>query len=492
MNENRNENNKEQPIDGSVLGRIAAANTFWPDSANRQMLAMVEEIAKSNNYIQDIIGTGQSIPIKGGFVAEQMHAETYNLQNILENKLARAITDRNPEWSTYGLKHNDPGTDIAVVDGVNVIHKAQVKYYQDSPNTANAMRETRDGMPYYKDADSFIGPSDQVHPQDGSPSIADIAHKTRIKNEGTRPDVAEAAGLVENRITDRLNGTSRPVSKDEAHEVAKNGHEGKEIRSDYQDEYMTKSTIHQMQRAAASAAGIAAIMAGTLNTIQYLRLVREGKITTSEAIVGIVKNTATTAADSALKAGVAAGAVSVATRLSAETVAAQAVSSMVGKSGIAGAAVCAVDLIECMVMVAAGKMTTAEMETRTGKNILQTTAAVWGSSVGISVVSSLGASAGLATFMAGTAGGMIAGIAISIAIENHVEKPYREIMMNTEMLTETAGVMCDTAEAIAMGQKAFVTFLSMDKEFDKVIADKFKQIDVTGQIMFDAIEKLRR
>jgi len=57
----------------------------------------------------------------------------------------------------------------------------------------------------------------------------------------------------------------------------------------------------------ASAAGIAAVMAGTLNTVQYLRLVREGKITPGQAVEGIIKNTAAASADSAPKASYAPG-----------------------------------------------------------------------------------------------------------------------------------------------------------------------------------------
>ena len=479
----------EHAIDNSVMERITVANQYWPKSASQQMLKMVDQIAQSNNRIQNIIGTGQSIPIKGGFVAEQMHAETHNLQMILENKLARAITDRDAEWTSYGLKPNDPGTDIAIIDGGKITHQSQVKYYQDSQNTANAMRETRDGKPYYKDADSFIGPSDQVNPKDGSPSISDIAHRTKLKNQDTRPDVAEAAGRVEGRVTDSLNGKSRPTSNREAHEVAKNSKGGQELRKDYQNGYMTKSTIQQMQRAAASAAGIAAIMAGTLNTIQYLKLVREGKISKEEAIYGIVKNTAVTAADSALKAGAATGAVSIATRVSVETIAGQAVNA-IGTTGIAGVTICAIDLIECMVMVAAGKMTLAEMETRTGKNVIQTTAGVWGSSVGISVAGTVGVTAGLGVFMAAMAGGMIAGIAVSIAIENHIEKPYKEIMENTKLLTETTKVMRDTSEAFSLGQKAFAAFLVKDSVLDKMTNNQMCLIDEAGDRMKKAIDRL--
>jgi hypothetical protein len=427
-------------------------------------------------------------------VAEEMHAETHNAECILQAKTARAFTDRDPEWSSvYNMKKNDPATDLIVGDNGFIGHRAQVKVCQNSEQTANAFRETREGIPYYGENDSYVAPSDQVHPSDGSPSIAEHAHRTFLKNAETRPKVAEGARMVEKKVTDRLDGKSRPFSKREFHAVAKNGQEGKDLRSDYQNGYMTKSTIQQIRRASAGAAGIAAIMAGTINTVQYLRLVREGKITPGQAIGGIIKNTAVASADSALKAAVATGAVSVITRVSAvsaNTVAKQAVNSMLGRSGIAGAGICAVDLIECMVLVAAGKMTPAEMETRAGKNILQTAAAVWGSYIGANIAVSLGIATGLAPILAGMAGGLIAGVAVTIAIENHVEKPYREVIANTESLVAAEYAMRDSTEALALGQKAFAAFLLEDRDMGKKITAQLDRIRRAGDDMGKAIDRL--
>ncbi len=312
MLENESRSDERSFINGDMLATLTAANLAWPESARQQMMAMVDQIAKSNEHIQRIGSTDQSIPVKGGFAFEEMHTETYNLESILQGKMARAITDKYNEWPAHGMKPNDPATDIAVVEDSRIIQRIQAKVYQNSQQTANSMRETRDGIPYYEKADNFLGPSDQVNPSDGSPSIADCAHRTHLKNAETRPKVAEAAVRVEERLTGRLEHDhvkSRPVSKHEAREVAKDSREGKDLRSDYQGGYMTKSTIQQMQRAAASAAGIAAVIAGTINTVQYLRLVREGKITTGQAVQGIIKNTAVASADSALKAAAATGVV---------------------------------------------------------------------------------------------------------------------------------------------------------------------------------------
>ncbi len=45
------------------------------------------------------------------------------------------------------------------------------------------------------------------------------------------------------------------------------------------------------------------------------------------------------------------------------------------------------------------------------------------------------------------AGGLIAGVAITIATENHVEKPYQEIIANTASLVGAEYAMRDSYEA---------------------------------------------
>ena len=112
-------------LDPHVLSSLTAANAAWPESSRQQMMAMVENIAKSNEHIQKIIGYGSPIPSKAGFVAEEMHAETFNLESILQGKTARALTDRYQEWGHHGLKGNEPTVDVAIVDKDHIVHRAQ-------------------------------------------------------------------------------------------------------------------------------------------------------------------------------------------------------------------------------------------------------------------------------------------------------------------------------------------------------------------------------
>ncbi len=489
---NSSMNLQKNKVDPRVLSSLVAANAAWPKSAQDQMLKMLDEIVNRNEHVQNIIGTNQSIPIKGGFALEEIASETFNLESILQNKTARALTDRDVNWP---LGVNDPVSDMVIMDNGRILHSSQAKLFKTASDTAKAMREVRpDGSHHYQGADSFVGPSDQVNPLDGSRSISEELHRTALKNSKSRPHVANAAEHVEGRVSDTLQYDSiesRPFGRGETHDVARSNSDGSELRRSYQNDYMDKSTLHQMQNAAIGAAAISAVIAGTLSTAKYLKLVKEGKITQGEAIKGIIKTTAASAADSALKGAAAAGAVSVVTKLAAGTVAQQAMGSMLARGTIGGTAICAVDAIQCMVMVASGKMTLAQMETRVGKNVLQTAGAVIGSSVAVSIATSLGASAGLATILPGIAGALIVGVAVTLAIENGVEKPYREVLANTAALASAGKAMQECSEVMSYGQKAFVGFLVMDSNLDQATQNQFQRLDDLGHDMKRAIQLKR-
>ncbi len=490
------QNGDRQVIDDRLLATLTAANAAWPESARKQMMDMVEQIARSNKNIGDRLANNQGIDFKKGFIAEEIHAETHNLDAILQNKTGRAITgEYSEEWKNLAMRGNDPVSDIAVVKDGKIVHKAQSKYYKNAEQTANELRRIDKNTEKikYQDVDSMIAPSDQINPTDGKRSVTEEARRTRLKNIENRPQVAEAAKNVEEKTRATLkteSGKSMPLTEAEAKAVAKDGAKGRKIRKAYQGKYKTASTLQQMKGAAVSAAAISAIISGTLNTVQYLRLVREKKITPEGAVQGIVKNTAASAGDSALKAAAAAGAISTVTRISAGTVAQQAFNGIAGTALVAGGAICAVDAIQCMVAVAAGKMTPADLENRLGKNVLQLGVAGLGSHIGLGVASSLGVTAGFAPLAAGLAGAMIAGTAITIAIENNIEKPYREAINNNLNLAIAGYVMTNTAEAMSYGQKGFASLIELDAAIDAATNEQLNKVDQAGDEMWNAIDRL--
>jgi len=115
-----------------------------------------------------------------------------------------------------------------------------------------------------------------------------------------------------------------------------------------------------------------------------------------------------------------------------------ALQTNIATGAVGGAAVCAIDLVECLVKVAAGKMTWQQLEERTGKNVFQTGAGVVGASIG----GTLGSVAGPIGTMAGAMiGGMITSVAATVAIENHIEKPFRDTIATTQHLVDSGRVM---------------------------------------------------
>lgn len=444
--------------------KTAEVCTIWPTSASAQMGKIVDQCRLTDRILaaDGRIAGNAPLATKAGFVAEELQAETFNLDAILKDKDVRAFTDRYPDSPLAG---NDPTNDIVIVKEGKVVQGAQVKYYKNGRATANAFRETRDGTPHYKNTDTMVGPSDQLQ------DIKEAARRTELQNQETRPEVAAAAKDVQEKVSDHLEQDgvqSRPVSKKEAENVAKGGDSGKGAHRKIQNEYKVKSTVQQTVRAAGSAAVVTTVIAGTINTVSCLNRVQKGEMTVPDAVLYILKNTAIAAGDSALKAAGATAAVSLTARAIPEFFKGTVLQANLASGAVAGAAVCAVDIVECLVLVAAGKMTWQEMETRTGKNIFQTGAGVVGASVGAAI----GAVGGPVGSMIGAlAGGMITSVAMTLAIDNYIEKPFREIMDNTKSLVQAEGLMANSISYMAQAEKMFGEFklglFFSEREFDE-------------------------
>ena len=432
--------------------KTAEVCTIWPTSAAEQMGKIIDQCRLTDKILttDGRIAGNAPLATRAGFVAEEVHAETFNLDAILKGKDVKAFTDRYPNSP---LSSNNPTNDIVIVKDGEVVQGAQLKYYKDGKTTANAFRDTRDGIPHYKETDAMVGPSDQLQ------DIQDAARRTELKNQGTRPEVSEAARDVQAKATDRLQQDgveSQPLTKKGAEEIAKGNDEGKEAHRKIQNGYKDQSTIQQTLYAAGAAAAITTVIAGTINTVSCLDKVKKGQMTIQEATLYILKNTVIAAGDSALKAGTATAAVSLTARNIPEFfIRGSVLQSSLAAGAVAGAAVCAVDIAECLVLVAAGKMSWQEMETRTGKNIFQTGAGTIGASIG----AALGAPAGPIGMLIGSlAGGMITSVAMTLAIENHIEKPFREIMNNTDALVQSENLLVNVTNYMEQAEKVFGDF----------------------------------
>lgn len=433
--------------------KTAEVCMIWPTAAADQMGKIIEQCNLTDRLVESskhIVGKG-SLASSAGFAAEEITAETFNLDAILKGKSVRAFTDA---CENSPIPTHDPVRDVVVMDNGQQVKTAQLKFYKTAERTEKAFRDIRGGEGHYNEVDQMVAPADQL---DG---VRDAARIDELKNQGRRPDVADAARQIQGKATDRVSHEgveSRPLTKAEAEQIAKEAKSGEEkgAHSKIQDAYKNKSTLQQTAKAAAGAAVVTTVIAGTINTISCLNKVQKGEMTTSDAMKYILKNTAIAASDSALKAAGATAAVSLTARSLPEMFAGTALQTNLATGAVGGAAICAIDLAECLVLVAAGKLTMKQLEERTGKNVFQTGAGVIGASVGASI----GVVAGPVGSMVGAMiGGMITSVAATVAIENHIEKPFKETMANTQSLVESGEVMKNAVEFLSVATVAMDNF----------------------------------
>ena len=424
---------------------------IWSMEAANKVGEMVDQISQANMLIDKVSLSQQHVGVKSGFAAETWHAESFNLDAILKNKSVRAFTDNFK--GNHNLKKNDPIHDIVIMDGDQTVLTAQSKYYKSAEKTANALRErNKDTQSFkYEDNDIFLGPSDQLND-------IKINAQRDIDTQQHRPVVAEGAAHVKNKATDKLSiddVESKALSKKNAEHLGRGDKTGQKMHKEMQEGYLNKATIQQSVNAAKNAAIITAVMAGTINCIDNIQKARNGEIPSEEAVSAIIKNTVIAAGDSALKAGFATASVSTVTRHMPNLFTGTVFQQSLVAGSVGGATICVVDLVQCTVMFALGRMTGKELEERTGKNIFQTGSGVAGSAIGASI-GSIGGPPGM--IIGSILGGMITSIATTIAIDNGIEKPFKEAIRQTENIVSLNNVVNDSLKHLLTAQDFYVEF----------------------------------
>lgn len=487
-----------------AFSTASGANIVFPYVAKQQMGKMVEVIAKGNENIMKRLATNQKSGVKGGFVAEEFHAETFNLDAILKDSDTRAITDRyTADWQAQGLKGND-NPDLVILKNDTIISKAQSKYYKTSEKTAGQFSQINpDGSVKYGDMDAYIGPSDQINPTNGGESVAaNASRRAQEKAANGEAALAESFNQTSQKVTDTLSDgecSSTPLSKQEADAM---GAGDLEKLKAIENKYQTRSTIQQMGNAAKNAAALSAVVCGSINIVRYVQQAKAGTISEEEAVVKVFAETAAAAADSAIKAGANAGLQSLIVRYGGEqavigALAKQGAKNLLRTNAVTVGVVCAVDAIKDMVALGMGKISKEQFYERQGKGMLNTGAGVIGGSLG-----ALGAEAGclalgassvpvLVPLLGGLAGGLIAGIAMMVAIENGIERPYRELLFNTGELNSAATELQRLANNIFAGQVLFTKILAAEVELDKRLDAQMAGIDKAGRRALESINSIK-
>ncbi|MBD5416539.1 MAG: hypothetical protein HDR50_02470 [Desulfovibrio sp.] len=480
--------------------QAAALQPIFPEAAKREMAQMVEVIARGNENIRSELQTNRRIEQKGGYIAEEFHAETFNLDSIYNESDARAITDRyKQDWQEQGLSRND-NPDVVIVEEGKITTKSQLKYEKTAKKTAGKLsQKNADGSVKYGQNDSYIVPKDQKN------EVKNYSKQRSVeKANAGDAELAESFKQTSEKTTDTLSdgkATSKPLSKKEANELGKgNLDKLKEIESDYQ----TASTLKQMGNAAVGAAAMSAVVSGSVNTLKYIQLANSGELTAEEATVKILGETAAAAADSAVKASANAGVQSLMVRYGTEeaamqVLAQQGMKNMLKTNAVTVGVTCAVDAVKDLVRLGTGQISTQEFFDRQGKGVLMTSAGVAGSALGTAagagIATTLGLSSGtlavtVLEFIGGMSGGMIAGLAMALAIENGIEKPYRDLVRNTENLKAAACELERVSRNVFRSQILFTKYLEADYRLEKELQTQMDRVDEAGQRAFEAISKI--
>lgn len=165
--------------------------------------------AINNAYLQlrsDVIGRGLQyangkVASRGGFMAENWHAGTYNLDATIKKVSTRATVPAETKLAS---------ADIVVDDNTEY----SLKYYKDASSSANAQTN-----PGYKGQKLLI-PDDQL---DEAKQV--LGDKATHNEQKGRFDAAAIQKDASNRLTDRVTGPqgteSTPLSKEDDLELAK-------------------------------------------------------------------------------------------------------------------------------------------------------------------------------------------------------------------------------------------------------------------------------
>ncbi|MGY0835675.1 hypothetical protein [Azospirillum argentinense] len=475
------------PSDASIEEKYEKAmrdavslNPVFPHQAKMQMAVLIEEVSRSDGNLQQFLRHGTSAAQRAGFVAEEFHATTFNMDSIVKGSSLRAETG----MDNHLIGNNDKVSDVVIARNGSIEVRAQSKYMADAGTTANkhASLDQSTLAPKYEGADVALSPSDQMEAIRKRALERALSHEGKAQafaREGSDPLVARAhqakadayrqAAQKASATLEHDGVSSTPLSKVEAERLG-DGDIAK--LDDLRSQYKTQSTVRQMGHAAAGAAAMAAVVAGTVNTVRYLDLVRKGRMSGADATIKIIGETAAAAADSAIKAGMITGAHSTLARLSGQravaTLAQQGLSTMVRTNAVSAGVVCAVNAVKDLVLLAKGDITADEFYERQGKGILNTSAGMMGSTLGVAAMPAAGTVA-LAPLIGALAGGLVATVAMNFAIEVGIEAPYRELVGNTTALKGSAQLLEEISQAVFGGQVHFSAFLELDGRLERAL-----------------------
>lgn len=364
------------------------------DQTTKYFQSLDETIKDANDAFHRTItnknGTISQNPNLDGYLAEQYHAQTYNLKAAVKESPNRAEV-LEPNGKRYGKNSKD----VVIRDPITgkIIRSYQLKYGKDAAATK---REYKKGN--YRGQRKVV-PADQCN---------EIPHST---------------GKIES--SDGI--TSKPLTKEQAVQLKKKAQSGNWEDLDWNNSYATKDLISGIAKQAGKATANGALVGAGAYAIQ--KLANGEEIETEE----VVESALESGADYGIKCA-AAGAL----KVGVEKEIIKGIPKGVSANVCTNIAFTAVEDVKVMKKVATGELTVEEgmdtLEQNTASTLAGLAAGEQGAAVGAAVGSALGP---VGTFVGAAVGGTIASVAGSMVAKTvvkgvqKIKKKAREIISDT-------------------------------------------------------------
>jgi len=359
----------------------------------------VDSVRKYTNNIDDAISKAQkeilsqaqryknsTIASRMGFVAEEVHIGSFNIDSAFKRSSLKAVKEKNGFHGDY-----------KVIDGDKIVSTGEFKHYNNAKNSENAMRGYGDRK--------LVGASEQVA------DIKKIAKKRALKNKMTRPEVSKEHTQVGKNVTDKIEKDgvfSKPKTLKQQRKITKQASKGKvdvgELLPDFKTNLKSSAVGGAMEGAKTGA-----LFGGGVSVVSNVYDIFDGKKTKTEAVVDVSKDVVKSTADSAVKNAVGSVAKTASTHLATKVTHAGA-KKVLGSSAPVIAGMVAVDTCKDIYKFANGDIDGGTVVKNTGKNVATAGGAWAGAEGGAAIGAMVGGPVGAAV------GGVVGSIAGAIGI----------------------------------------------------------------------------
>lgn len=251
------------------------------------------------------------------------------------------------------------------------------------------------------------------------------------------------------------------------------------------------------------AAAIGAIMNGAANSLVYIEQARNGQINGKEALVKIIGETVASAADSALKAAGETGRQILREKYGSEEAAIQAVAEqgiglLVEKFPLAKNGAPLLDSLKQLAGAGAAALSNQTSMGDSGPLIVNASDSV---NQNIGKIAGNGACElvktkfpnlfhALPKHPAILAADIVAALASGIAVQNHIERPFKDLVANTTNLKEAAAELDRVSQSVFQKQILFTKFLETDIAKENQLQASLRRVDEAGKTALEAISKI--